>query len=351
MDQSSILRVAQIATGNIGSRALRRIIEHPGLVLTGVLVHSPRKVGVDAGILAGVDAVGIAATGSLEDIIATNPDCVLYMAQRADIDDIVRILTAGINIITTRHEFHNPRLMDPGLRERIEAACRTGAASMHSTGSSPGFSTEALPLLLSSLQRRVDHMEIHEFADVSSRASPEMILGSMGFGKVPAGPNLARLEHLRQSFGPSLAMTASAMGMEIDAIKVEGDLGTARSDVEIAAGMVRAGTVAAQRTRVTALSNGRVAMSFTATWYVSTDIEVPDGEQWSFRPSGWRVVVHGDTPLDVSIGYPVAPEDYANFTPNLTAHRPVNAIAAVCAARPGIVTTAELPLLLPQFAA
>ena len=46
-------RVVQWATGNVGSRALRRAIEHPDLDLVGVWVHSADKVGRDAGELAG----------------------------------------------------------------------------------------------------------------------------------------------------------------------------------------------------------------------------------------------------------------------------------------------------------
>jgi 2,4-diaminopentanoate dehydrogenase len=38
-------RVVQWATGNIGTRALRSVIEHPGLSLAGVYVHSQAKAG------------------------------------------------------------------------------------------------------------------------------------------------------------------------------------------------------------------------------------------------------------------------------------------------------------------
>lgn len=51
----------------------------------------------------------------------------------------------------------------------------------------------------------------------------------------------------------------------------------------------------------------------------------------------------GDTPLDLGITFPVAPEDYAAFTPGLTAHRAVNAVEAVCSVAPGIRTTVDLP--------
>lgn len=77
----------------------------------------------------------------------------------------------------------------------------------------------------------------------------------------------------------------------------------------------------------------------------NTDI----AEDWDLRASVWHILVQGDTPLDVSIRFPVAIEHYAKMTPGLTAHRAVNAVAVVCAAPPGIRTTAELPQVIAQL--
>ena len=46
-------RVVQWATGNIGTKSLRAVIEHPGLELVGLYVHSADKAGTDAGELCG----------------------------------------------------------------------------------------------------------------------------------------------------------------------------------------------------------------------------------------------------------------------------------------------------------
>ena len=43
------IRVIQWATGNIGTRSLRAVIEHPDFELAGLLVSNPAKVGHDAG--------------------------------------------------------------------------------------------------------------------------------------------------------------------------------------------------------------------------------------------------------------------------------------------------------------
>jgi 4-hydroxy-tetrahydrodipicolinate reductase len=68
---------------------------------------------------------------------------------------------------------------------------------------------------------------------------------------------------------------------------------------------------------------------------------------WDLGPTGWRVRVRGDAALDVTIGFPIPVEELGAFTPALTANRPVNAIPYVCAAPPGMLSTADLPPITP----
>jgi 2,4-diaminopentanoate dehydrogenase len=339
-------RVIQWATGNIGSRSLKTVIEHPNYELVGLYVSSPEKAGKDAGELCGLAPTGVKATNSAEELIATGADCVLYMRQGIDWDEVCALLESGKNISTTRGEFHNPAMMNPARREQVEAACRTGATSVYSTGSSPGFSTEALVIPLLSLSRRLDCLTIDEFADVSSRNSPDMLFRIMGFG-APMGPfDQRRADHLKYDFGNSLGVIADAIGLPFDEIEAFGELSPTRSDLPIAAGTVQAGTVGAMRTTITGKHKGKPVLRFRANWYVTTDVE----HDWDLRDSGWRVQIEGDTPLDVGIGFPVTPEEYPLFTPGLTAHRAVNAVPMVCEAPPGIRTTVDMAQVIPVFA-
>ena len=343
-------RVVQWATGNVGSRALRRAIEHSQLDVVGVWVNSAGKVGKDAGELAGVAPIGVKATNSVEEILALKADCILYMPHVCDYDEVCRILESGANVVTTRMEFQNPAALDPATAARVEAACQKGGTSIHATGASPGFITEAVPIVLASIQRRLDWLRIDEFADCSSRNSPEMLFEMMGFGAPPGKASEGQLRHKEMSFGPSLQLLATALGMPIERFEVTGAQGIARQDVHIAAGVVPKGTVAATRSTLTGYHKGKPLMTMGTTWFVSEDVDTSDGEKWEFRsPSGWHLVMMGDCPLDLSISYPVAPEDYADMTPGLTAHRPVNAVTYVCEASPGIRTTADLPQIIARL--
>jgi 4-hydroxy-tetrahydrodipicolinate reductase len=154
------------------------------------------------------------------------------------------------------------------------------------------------------------------------------------------------LQHVKNDFSGSLVGLAEAMNITLDDITVEGEMATANKDVQIAAGKIDAGTVAGLRITVTGVKDGKPLLRFRAHWYVTPDLDKDWGEMLY---SGWNVKVEGDTPMDLRLTFPVAMEDYAAFTPGLTAHRPVNAIPAVVAAAPGIRTNFELPNIAPVF--
>jgi 2,4-diaminopentanoate dehydrogenase len=339
-------RVVQWATGNIGTRSLRAVIEHPQMDLVGLYVSSPDKAGKDAGELCGLPPVGVRATSSVDEIVALDADCVLYMRQGTDVGELEALLASGKNVVTTRGDFHHPPSMDPDLRSRIEAACATGGTSIHSIGSSPGFVTETLPLALLLMSRRLDCLTIDEFADMSSRNSPDLLFNVMGYGAPLAAFDQRKVDYVKHDFAGSLAQIADAIGLPCERFEAVGEYSGASRRTEIAAGAIEAGTVAAQRITITGIHNGKPLLRWRANWYCSRDIEAAE---WDLRESGWRVQVEGDTPLDVTITFPVSEEDYPRVTPGFTAHPAVNAVPVVCEAAPGIRTTVDLPRIVPQF--
>lgn len=59
---SAPYRVVQWGTGNVGTEALRAILEHPELELAGVFAYGADKHGRDAGELCGAPPTGVRAT-------------------------------------------------------------------------------------------------------------------------------------------------------------------------------------------------------------------------------------------------------------------------------------------------
>lgn len=347
MTTTTPIRVVQWATGNIGTRAMRAVIEHPHLELVGLWVHSSDKAGRDAGDLCGLGSTtGVVATDDAGAIVDLDADVVLYTPQGCDFDVVCRLLASGKDIVTTRGEFHRPASLPDDVRERVEQACAEGGTSIHSTGSSPGFITEAVPIVLTSLSRRVDLVTIEEFADMSRRPSPQLMFDIMGFGKDPSELPSGRAAHLQHAFGPSLQVTAEALGLGLDGFEATEELAVATVDTEVVAGTVRAGTVGGMRTVISGMRGGAELIRFVATWWCVDDLD----QEWDVLPTGWRVRVVGDVPMDVRIEFDVPIERMAEHSPGFTAHRAVNAVSVVHDAAPGIRTTPELPQVIARLA-
>lgn len=64
-------KVVVWATGRVGRLAIRAVADRPNLDLVGVWVHSESKDGKDAGTLAGIDPLGVAASARVNSLLRT----------------------------------------------------------------------------------------------------------------------------------------------------------------------------------------------------------------------------------------------------------------------------------------
>src|ERR671912_1033035 len=142
------IRVVQWTTGNVGQRSVRAVLAHPDLELVGCYAWSAEKVGKDVGELCGIDPVGVAATDDVDALLVLAPDCVVYNPMWQDVDELVRILEAGINVVSTAAFINGGGL--GADRDRLAHACRRGGSSLFGSGINPGF-----PELLSVVTARV----------------------------------------------------------------------------------------------------------------------------------------------------------------------------------------------------
>jgi 4-hydroxy-tetrahydrodipicolinate reductase len=322
-------------------------------------VYDPAKDGVDAGELCGERATGVLATTDRSAVLKLEADCCIYMPRATGrgktraglteddlVEDVVALLQSGTNIVTTCSDLfaRGVRLSDAN-RARVLEACRKGNASVWASGSDPGFITETLPMALLSVQRRVDLIEIEEFGDLSRRPSAHMVMEQMRFGKPLSefDPD-RRKNHLFGEYQPPLNVLADIAGFEIDEWTAEGGVAAAKQDMTIVAGKINAGTAAAQRIIINGRSGGVDRIRFIQYGFVARDVE-PD---WGLQPTGWRIRIHGDAPFDLSMPFPVPLDDLSSFVPAFNANGPVNAIPYVCAARSGLLTTEDLPHILPR---
>ena len=272
--ESRPLRIIQWATGSIGRHAIQAIADDPKLELVGLWVHSDAKQGIDAGTLAGVDKLGVAATKDVEGLIALDADCVLYAPLLADVDEMCRLLASGLNVVTpTGFSF----VKDPVLAARLQDACERGGASFHGSGIHPGFAGDRLPLMLSALCRRIDKVTVYEVCDFSQGSeSPEMVMGQLGFGmsaEDAAKEPPALMEVMSTIFYESMDMIAAGLGFELDGYEHHHEFALATRPVEMEAGRIETGQVAGQHFEYIGKVGDRRVIEFQTYWKMTHDID------------------------------------------------------------------------------
>ena len=338
-------RVVQWATGNVGRAALRAIAARPDLELVGVLVMAPDKAGRDAGELAGIGELGIAATTDRDEVIALGADVVIHTPLPSlvhgddagrDVDDFCALLAAGTNVITTVGSVY-PAAHGPELVGRLGAACTTGGSSFHGTGANPGWFGDLLPLLMTGLSLRVDQVRVQEISSFQHYPSPEIMFDVMGFGAEPdefeqrAGRHRLWLDGL---FTEAVTMVAHGLGAIVDRVSSHMETALAGRDLDTASGLVRTGTVAGQRWKWAASSGGRSIVEQETVWRMHADV-APD---W---PTGdWTLAIDGEPTMQLSL-----PHRWNRDVLGSTAAHAINAVPYVVAADPGIATFLDLPMI------
>jgi 2,4-diaminopentanoate dehydrogenase len=344
-----MLRVVQWATGPVGRHALRAMVDHPDLEPVAVYVYSDDKVGRDAGEICGIAPIGITTTNDRDEILATDADCVLYMAQGdanppPALDDICALLASGKNVVSTAlTPLIYPASMGPQVVDRLEKACAEGGATFHATGIEPGWASEVLPLAISGILGRVDSLVIQELLDYSTYDNAFMLFDVMGFGRPPDDTDVIGADPsvLGSVFRAPLMLVAEGLGATIDEFTFDRQVSVAEDAFDVAAGRIDVGTVEALRFSATAIIAGRRALTVEHVTRLRPDAAPtwPSGR-------GWKVTVEGVPSMVLEAKIAVNGEDENDQGCLGTAMHAVHAIAPVCAAPPGIKTFLDLPTIV-----
>ncbi|KLR60496.1 putative dihydrodipicolinate reductase-like protein [Actinobacteria bacterium IMCC26207] len=346
-------RVIQWSTGNVGHHATRLIANHPELELVGLWVHSPDKVGKDAGELVGIEPLGVAATNDIDELLSLGADCVCYTAT-ADlrpteaIDDMARILASGTNVVSSSVV----PLIYPGhlaldMRRPLEDACIEGGTSCFTSGIDPGFANDLLPLVLTGTCEYVNTVRVMEIVNYDTYAQPEVLFGTMGFGRsLEDTPLLLTPGVLSFAWGGVVKAIAAGLGVEVTELREVHERVPATERLDLGFGVIEVGTTAGIRFEVQGIVNGEAKIILEHVTRLHDDI-APDWPQPAGL-SGYRVIVTGNP--NYTLDLQMMGDDGDHNTAGLvgTAGRIVNSIPAVCAARPGLLSVLDLPLVSGQ---
>lgn len=330
------IRVVQWTTGPVASAAVRGMLAQPGIELVGAWAWSPEKVGKDLGELCHLPPLGVRATGEIADIIALRPDVVMYMPLVWEVDHMCRLLEAGINVIATSN-FITGSCYAVGEQDRLREAAARGGATIYGSGINPGHAS-AMALTAAAASREVTYIGIHEAADCTEYRSAET-WRDLGFGSPPGQPGQVERAKERQAvFREVVETLAASLGVTLDEIRFKLEFGTANEDLDLGYMQIGKGMLCGQKSIWQGMVNGKVFAEASAVWRLGNSM-TPDFP----THNGHELIVRGTPDVTVQVHYShIADPDDFNA---VTANPAVNAIAAVVAAAPGIVTVAELPLI------
>lgn len=339
-------RVVQWTTGNVGKSSVEAIAKNPNYELVGLYAWSKDKAGRDAGELAGIAPLGVEATNDVDALLALKPDCVVYNPMWIDVDELVRILEAGVNVVASASFITGHNLGDG--RGKLEEACQRGGSTLFGSGVSPGFA-ELLAIVAATSCDRVDKVVIAESADTTLYDSPDTERPT-GFGTAIDDPNLEPMaEKGTAVFAEAVRLVADALGVELDEIRCVPEYAQTTEDLVMASWTIPKGHVAGVYASWQGIKDGRTVVDINVRWKKGTTLE-PD---WQLDGDGWKITIEGRPTVNMAVGFLPPPDMIENATSIedffvlghiMTAMPPIHAIPAVVAAAPGIATYNDLPL-------
>jgi 4-hydroxy-tetrahydrodipicolinate reductase len=346
------LKVVAWSTGNAGRHAIAGIDARPELELVGVWVSNPDKVGQDAGQLAGLGRdLGVLATHDADALIALKPDCIVHTAIADNrlaeaLADLQKFLRAGINVVSSAPVYlqYPYGVIREELIKPLQEAAEAGGVSLWVNGIDPGWANDWLPLIVTSGSERIDEVRCYEIADYSTYDNGPVVQDIMGFGRpLEDTPILLLPGVLTMAWGSVVRQLAAGLGVELDTITETHARIPAPEDIDVSWGRIPAGTTAALRFEVLGIRNGRSVVALEHVTRMRPDL-APDWPQ----PAGvscYRVEVTGEPTYTLDLQFMAADGDHNTAGLKGTSMRLVNAVEAVVAAPPGLITALDLPLI------
>jgi 4-hydroxy-tetrahydrodipicolinate reductase len=346
------IRVFQVATGNVGTEMIKRIRHQPDLELIGLHCYSPEKVGRDAGEIVGLDPIGVVATGTVDEIIAAQPDVVTFHGVFPDLGVYLPVLEAGIDIVTTadwitghHRNANHPHPSGRTEQELIAEACDKGRSTFYGTGMNPGLA-QILTIAHSADVTEIRHVLCKESVDVSCHHSVET-WNEVGFGLPvddPAVPGM--LERYTRVFEDAVRLMADCFDLPLDEVRFEYELGACTEDVDLGWYQLPEGSLGGCYLKYIGLVAGEPRIEMHLEWQMTPhtsprwDIEACYITQIDGDPCIYsKHMIFPKPGTDFS-----TPEAFASVGMTVTGMPALNAIRSVVAAPPGIVTSADMPL-------
>jgi 4-hydroxy-tetrahydrodipicolinate reductase len=326
-----VLKVVHYGLGPIGQGIARLVNDQPALKIVGATDIDPDKAKKDLGVVLGL-------SHKLKVKVEENPARLLRGA-KADVavlcttssarlvkEQVLALVKRGMNVVTTCEELAYPTPDNKGVFREIDAAARKKKVSVLATGVNPGYAMDALALMLTAPCTHVKRVSVTRVVDAGTRRLPLQ-------RKVGAGLNLAQFRRAMTEkqvrhvgLVESVYMVGAGLGWTLDKVEETLEPAIAPRDLETEYLRIPAGNAAGIKQTARGYRDGLLAVSLDLQMYVGAD-----------APRD-HVLIDGFPPIDMTIAGGIAGD-------TATAAMVVNCIPKLMAARPGLLTMRDVPLV------
>jgi 4-hydroxy-tetrahydrodipicolinate reductase len=258
--------------------------------------------------------------------------------------DIERFLADGINVVSSSPVMLQYPAPDDALAAPVIAAAERAGVSLFVNGVDPGFANDALPLVLSGICERIEEVRCSEILNYDTYNQPMVLFDIMGFGRdLHEVPLLLAPGVLTSAWGGVVRQLAAGLDVTLSGVTEWYEREAAPEDIEVDAGTVKAGTTAALHFEVRGMVGDKAVIVLEHVTRLRDDL----GAAWP-QPAGqgcYRVQITGEPNYTVDLQLVGSDGDHNTAGLKATAMRLVNAVPAVVAASPGLVTALDLPLV------
>jgi len=318
-----LTRVTIVGLGAIGREVLKALLGKRSVRV--VAVADPALGGHDAGVVAGLEPLGIPIEATLTNALTTPTDVVVVLTTSGSAEMLPIVEEAAArqaHVVSTCEDLAFADWATPDVAAQIDAVARAGRIAVLGTGVNPGFVMDRLPLVLAGACVSVNAVTIERVVDAAKRRAP--LRAKVGAGltvaEFEAGVAARTLGH--RGLSESCALLGRGLGWVFDEIRTH--IGPVVATAASPRAGVAEGRVAGLRQTAQGILDGRTRVSLT----LEMSLSAPAPHD--------RIVIDGDPPLDMTLAE-------GTHGDRGTVAAVVNALGVIRTMAPGLRTVADLP--------
>lgn len=322
--------------GAMGKGMAEMLYHKKGVEIVGVCDLNPELVGKEMFEVLNRTPNGpeIKISNNIDQLLETSKADVCLLATDSFVkgayDKIIKIVTRGMNCISTAEEMAYPKSHEPKLAQQMDTIAKAHGVTILGTGINPGFIMDLLVVALSGVMADVKHIEAKRVNSLSPFGPA--VMHEQGVG-ITLDEYHTRMQdgslagHV--GFKESVDMIADALGVKLDGFNQQMEPIVTSIDRKSTYGEAKANTLAGINMTGQGLVSGNVFINMIHPQQIEPEMEGTH--------TGDYINIQGTPPVHMAI----TPEIDGGIG---TIAMCVNMIPHVINAKPGLKTMIDLPV-------